>query len=395
MSNITRAGVYTKQPKGFHAFIPKPLPPNPPIRMDEQLIRLQSDADLSLGRLDGVATILPNPDLFVRMYVRHEAVLSSQIEGTNTTLGELLAFEASGKILGRRHDVLEVRNYVTAMNHGLQRLKELPLSLRLLREIHEKLLYGVVRGADRHPGEFRTIQNWIGGEGVSIDQAEFVPPPPHHLPGALKDFETFLHDRELFPPLIHCGLAHAQFETIHPFNDGNGRVGRLLITLLLCEREILQRPLLYLSYYFKAHRREYYDRLMAIRHDGDWEGWLKFFLKGVCEVSRAASKIAREILELRKQHRELITRNLSSVTNAVRLLDRLYQEPVVWPTSARQFLGCSYSTANNILRALQELGIVEEITGQYRNRVFRYSTYIRLFDQQALQIADQETPESA
>lgn len=229
--------------------------------MDAELTRLLSDADWALGRLDGVATLLPNPDLFVAMYVRHEAVLSSQIEGTQSTLEDLLEYEAAAgkQITTVPKDVDEVVNYVNAMNHGLARLQDLPMSLRLLREIHERLLRGV-RGAERSPGEFRTSQNWIGAGNAPLQRAEFVPPPPHEMTTALGNLERFLHDRDSLPVLIHCGLAHAQFETIHPFLDGNGRVARLLITLLLCERRVLQRPLLYLSYYLKAHRAQYQGR---------------------------------------------------------------------------------------------------------------------------------------
>lgn len=231
------------------------------------------------------------------MYVRHEAVLSSQVEGTQSTLEDVLQFEIDAKGHDRPKDVEEVVNYVHAMNYGLGRLKDFPFSLRLIRKIHANLLEGVC-GGDRTAGEFRKSQNWIGPAGCTLATALFVPPPAYEMHQALDNFEKFLHDTTSFPVLIHCGLAHAQFETIHPFIDGNGRIGRLLITFLLCQRGVLQRPLLYLSYYLKAHRAQYYDRLMAIRHDGDWEGWLKFFLRGVYEVSQAATATARAILNL-------------------------------------------------------------------------------------------------
>ncbi len=271
-----RAGRYIKQPSGYSAFIPADLPPKPPIKMDSKLIRLLSDAHGSLCRLDGVASVLPNVDLFVAMYVKQEAVLSSQIEGTQSTLENVLEFEVDAKGKDVPKDVEEVVNYVQAMNYGLQRLEELPLSLRLIREIHEILLEGV-RGEHRTPGEFRRSQNWIGPAGATINKATFVPPPVNEMKQALGNFEKFLHDEDSFHILVQAGLAHAQFETIHPFLDGNGRVGRLLITFLLCEKGVLHQPLLYLSSYFKAHRAEYYDRLSAIRTDGDWEGWLRFF----------------------------------------------------------------------------------------------------------------------
>jgi Fic family protein len=294
----SRAGRCVQQRAGYRAFLPAPLPPKPAIQLAAPLSRLLSEADRALGRLDGVATVLPNTDLFVAMYLRQEAVLSSQIEGTQSTLDDVLAFEAEGDDAPVPGDVTEVVNYVAAMRHGLRRLPELPLSLRLLREIHEVLMRGV-RGAEKRPGEFRTTQNWIGAGGCTLQNADFVTPPPHEMDAALGNLELFLHDASL-PLLMHVAVAHAQFETIHPFLDGNGRVGRLLIGLLLCERGALRHPLLYLSVYLKAHRAQYYDRLTAIRNDGDWEGWVAFFLRGVAEVSDSATVTARAIVELRE-----------------------------------------------------------------------------------------------
>ncbi len=288
-----RAGRYIQQATGYKAFIPAPLPPEPDIEFDGELRTLLSQADRDIARLDAIAALLPNPDLFVAMYVRHEAVLSSQIEGTQSTLEDVLAFEAQA---AAQHDspkdVEEVVNYVRAMNHGLKRLAELPLSLRLLREIHGELMRNV-RGGEKSPGEFRTSQNWIGPSGSTLPTASFVPPPPHELMNALGALENFLHEgKTTVPLLVRCGLAHAQFETIHPFLDGNGRVGRLLITLMLCEEGALSRPLLYLSVFLKAHRAEYYDRLTAIRQNGHWEPWLKFFLRGISQTARAATRTA-------------------------------------------------------------------------------------------------------
>lgn len=378
----SRAGRYVRQLAGYRAFIPAPLPPNPPLRMDDAMIRLLSEADRTLGRLDGVASVLPNPDLFVAMYVRHEAVLSSQIEGTQSTLEDVLEFEAEGKITDQPRDVEEVFNYVEAMNHGLARLSALPLSLRLIREIHGTLLKGV-RGHERNPGEFRRTQNWIGPPNCTLAEAEFVPPPPDEMERDLGDLESFLHEPGSLPILVHCGLAHAQFETIHPFLDGNGRMGRLLITFLLCERAILQRPLLYLSYYFKAHRSQYYDRLMAVRNDGDWEGWMRFFLQGVVEVSDAATRTARSILEMRELHRAQLAKS-NVATYGVRLLEFLFQRPIVSVRVVEQLLGCSYVTAAKVVGALEQLEILKETTGHSRNRVYRYDPYLTLFDTQAL-----------
>jgi len=351
---------------------------------DQELTRLLSDADRALGRLDGVASVLPNPDLFVAMYVRHEAVLSSQIEGTQSTLEDVLQFEVEGA--GSTHqpkDIEEVYNYIHAMNHGLRRLNKLPISNRLLCEIHKRLLTGV-RGAERQPGAFRTSQNWIGPQGCTLAQAAFVPPPPHEMRNALSDFEKFLHNRRSLPVLVHCALAHAQFETIHPYLDGNGRVGRLLITLLLCEREVLRQPLLYLSYYFKAHRSQYYDRLMAIRSDGDWEGWLKFFLRGVFEVSQGATETARSILDLRETYRAKIAAKLSGSTNGLRLLDYLFQQPALSVGMAAKHLDCAHVTASHLFETFEEIGILEETTKRARNRRFQFQAYLSLFEKQLL-----------
>lgn len=374
-----RSGRYVKQAEGYQAFVPSPLPPDPPVAMDVELTRLLSDADRSLGRLDGVTSVLPNPDLFVAMYVRHEAVLSAQIEGTQSTLEDVLQFEAQARSHDLPKDIEEVVNSVKAMNYGLNRLEELPLSLRLIREIHEKLLERV-RGSNRTPGEFRTTQNWIGPAGCLLTDATFVPPPVHEMHRALDNLEKFMHETTSFPVLIHCGLVHAQFETIHPFLDGNGRVGRLLITFLLCQQKILKRPLLYLSHYFRAHRAEYYDRLMAIRNDGDWEEWLKFFLRGISEVSQSATATARAILDLRERHRQDIAQKIGGSILALRLLDYLFEQPVISVRMAQQNLQCAYVTAGKLVEQFVELGLLREITGGHRNRLYRYEPYLALFE---------------
>jgi Fic family protein len=382
-----RAGRYIRQPEGYRAFIPAPLPPAPGIQMDAELVRLLSDADRALGRLDGVTTVLPNPDLFVAMYVRQEAVLSSQIEGTQSTLEDVLEFELEGESPDQPKDVEEVVNYVRAMNHGLARLQDLPLCLRLIREIHGILLQGV-RGSERTPGDFRTKQNWIGVPGCALAQAAFVPPPIHEMTQSLGDLEQFLHRTDDLPVLIHCGLAHAQFETIHPFGDGNGRVGRLLITFLLCQQRILTRPLLYLSHYLKAHRAEYYDRLMGIRNDGNWEGWLKFFLRGVGEVSRAAANTAREILQMREQHRQIVLDQ--GHRHGPLLLDLLFERPLLTTRTAEHHLGCSFATAARLMESFVQADLLKETTGKQRNRRYRYDPYLRLFEP-SLAPADEDT----
>jgi Fic family protein len=375
-----RAGRYVTQPSGYRAFMPSPLPPRPPVRVSGALQALLSEADRGLGRLDGSIQTLPHPDLFVLMYVRKEAVLSSQIEGTQSSLQDLLAAEA--KILapaGRASDVDEVVNYVRAMNRGLERLKDLPVSVRLIREIHRLLLEGV-RGSHLTPGELRRSQNWIGPGGCTLAEATFVPPPPAEVPATLAAWETFLHRRDTLPLLLKIGLAHAQFETIHPFLDGNGRVGRLLITFLLCERGVLSTPVLYLSHYFKRHRTAYYECLQAVRETGDWEGWLAFFLKGVAEVSAQATETARRILALREQHRSRITDHFGRAAgHGHRVLESLYKRPIVAVADVRRLTGTTYPAANQLVQRFVEQRILREITGQARHRRFRYDPYIKLF----------------
>lgn len=380
---LARAGEYVPQSSGYGAFVPKPLPPDPALRLDGELLSLLSAADLAVGRLDGIAQNVPEPDLFVAMYVKQEAVLSSQIEGTQSTLEDLLALELDPDRQGLPLDVEEVVNYVAAMNYGLDRLTTLPLSLRLIREIHRQLLQGV-RGEHRSRGEFRKMQNWIGPQGALLDQATFVPPPVPQMQRALHDFEQFLSRSSPYPLLITVGLAHAQFETIHPFLDGNGRVGRLLITLLLVHGGALQRPLLYLSHYFKLHRAEYYDRLMAIRLSGDWEGWLKFFLRGVATTATEAKVTAQKIFDLREQHRRLILEKRLA-PNGLMLLALLFRQPLINVGLVAEELKSSYQTANLLVSRFGDLGLLREVTGAKRGRIFRYEPYLDLFaDQPAI-----------
>lgn len=376
----TRAGHYERQPTGYRAFIPADLPPQPPLRIAGRLQGLLATANHALGRLDGAVLTLPNPDLFVFMYVRKEAVLSSQIEGTQSSLQDLLAAEAAILDPHRPRDVDEVLNYVRAMHHGLQRLGELPVSVRLVREIHEVLMRGV-RGERLTPGELRRSQNWIGPGGASLHEAVFVPPPPHVVPQALSQLERFLHAPDELPVLVKVGLAHAQFETIHPFLDGNGRIGRLLITFLLTERRLLSRPVLYLSHYFKRHRQAYYDRLQAVRDAGDWEGWLEFFLAGVVEVAEEAADTARRILLTREDCRRRIVEHLGRAAgNGHRMLERLFDQPIVSVADVRDWLQVTQAGANNLVARLERLGILREFTGYARNRRFRFEPYLRLFE---------------
>ncbi|MBI5522898.1 MAG: Fic family protein [Desulfarculus sp.] len=375
MTQAGRAGTYIQQSGNYRAFIPRPLPPAPPLVYDDELLGLLSLADQAVGRLDAASELLPNPDLFVAMYVNKEAVLSSQIEGTQASLNDVLEVQAGVVRKERAGDVGEVVNYVKAMNHGLARLDSLPLSLRLIREIHADLLKNV-RGSRRDPGEFRRTKNWIGPSGTSLSQALFVPPPQHEVPKAMGDLENYLHLPAPPPPLlVKAGLAHAQFETIHPFLDGNGRLGRLLITFLLCQWGLLKKPLLYLSLYLKKHRQEYYERLQSVRDLGDWEGWLKFFLRGVAEVAGQASATASAIQRLRNEHLKL----MDAIPQGMRLLELMFKMTFITVTLAGNSLGVSYPTARKVIQKFVALGLLQEITSGQRNRVYSYASYLALF----------------
>ena len=373
----SRAGRTVPQGTGYLAFVPADLPPDPPLAFDAELIRLLSDADLALGRLGGVAALLPNPDLFVAMYVRKEAVLSSQIEGIQCTLDEVLQVETGEDLGVRSKDVGEVVNYVDAMNYGINRLPELPLSLRLLREIHTRLMDGV-RGEHKAPGEFRRTQNWIGPQGSTLSNATFVPPPVPEMTVALERLERFMHDRDSLPLTVQCALIHAQFETIHPFLDGNGRLGRLLVPLLLQERGALQRPLLYISLFLKRNRHEYYDRLMDVRQRGNWEGWVKFFLVGMATVAHEAAQTAQEIVLFREK---VLADARAFGRHEVGLVDQLFQHPIIDARAAEKALGCAFTTAQGALQNLEKAGHLSETTGKKRGRVYRFDTYVSLFEQ--------------
>jgi Fic family protein len=373
-----RAGRYERQPEGYEAFIPEPLPPED-LEVGSRLQALLSKADMALGRLDGVVEVVPDPDRFLLMYLRREAVVSSQIEGTHASLMDVLKHEAEVEQARAGVDVREIVNYVRAMEHGVLRLETLPLGRRLMCEVHATLMKDA-RGGEPHktPGEFRRSQNWIGGGSPAT--ARFVPPPAEVVPGAFADLERFLHDPSPMAPLVKIGLAHAQFETIHPFLDGNGRTGRLLITFWLVEQGILKKPLLYPSLYFKEHRDEYVDRLQAIRDDGAWEDWLAFFLDGVAQTADQAVDLAMQIVDLRERDRALVAAALGRRSgNAQRLLDDLFRQPIVTAKTVEAMLSVSQPTASALVRDLAELRILRELTGRQRNRVFAYAEYLDLF----------------
>lgn len=366
-------------PESFHAFIPRPLPPSPPLQLTGERSERFSEATLALGRLDGVFIVLPDKLHFLYQYVRKEAVLSSQIEGAQSSLSDLLLFEAEEAPGVPLDDVVEVSQYVGALQHGLDRIRGgFPISLRLFREIHEVLL-SRGRGSDRDPGEFRRSQNWIGG--TRPGNAEFVPPPPEEVDSLMSDLERFLHGGAHVPPLLKAALAHVQFETIHPFLDGNGRVGRLLITLLLCEAGVLREPLLYLSLYFKAHRQRYYDLLQQVRTDGDWEAWVDFFLDGVTQTAQGAVETADRALALIARDRDRIGQIGRSASSALRVFSVLQKHPVITITQADEALGLSRPTIGAAFRRLEEMGIVREVSGRKRGQVFVYRDYLDLLSE--------------
>src|SRR4051794_2060727 len=360
---------------GYSAFIPSPLPPEPPLEIGPRLQALLDEANQALGRLDGVTLLLPDPGQFLYSYVRKEAVLSSQIEGTQSSLSDLLLFENEAVPGVPLDDVEETANYIAAMNHGLRRIEsgELPLSNRVLREVHALLMAGV-RGGDKAPGEFRRTQNWLGG--TRPGNARFVPPPAHEVVAAMSDLERFLHGPT--PILLKAALAHVQFETIHPFLDGNGRVGRLLITLLLCAERVLQEPLLYLSLFFKQHRDAYYDHLQRVRTEGAWEPWLEFFLEGVLAVASSATNTAREIRAVVDADRATIHGLGRGAVSALRVHELAGRRIVLSAGRTADELKLSAPTVNAAFARLQEAGILHEVTGRKRGRLFVYADYLRL-----------------
>lgn len=367
------AGRVVRTAQGYHAFVPAPLPPA--LHYTPALIRLLSAADAALGELSGVGSLLPDPRLLIAPYVRREAVLSSRIEGTRASLSDLLADEAGREAQVAADDVREVRNYVTALDYGIERLQSLPLSLRLVRELHQRLMEGV-RGERATPGEFRRSQNWIGPHGSTPANAPYVPPPPQEMQDALASWEQFLHRRDELPDLVQCALMHEHFEAIHPFLDGNGRVGRLLIPLFLIERGRLSQPLLYLSEFIERHRDDYYRGLMRIRTHGDWNGWLHYFLAGVEWSARRAVRQARQLLALREDMRAALAPN----PRALALVDPLFGNPYLDANRVKRLLGVSDPTARKALAALEQAGLIEETTGRSWGRQYLASGVLAAID---------------
>lgn len=377
-----RAGQLIQQTSGYRAFVPKSLPPDPALTLDGECVQLLSQADRALGELNGLASIISEPDLFVYLYVRKEALLSSQIEGTQCSLEDVLSEtpeDASSNAASPElsPDIEEVSNYVRAMSQGLARLKELPVSGRLLREMHAVLMAGV-RGSNKTPGEFRTSQNLIGSPGATPATAQFVPPPPHEVASAMGALENYIHGGDSNPPLIRAALIHAQFETIHPFLDGNGRLGRLLITFVLCNWNVMQKPLLYLSYFFKANRTEYYARLMGVRAKGDWENWVKFFLRGVAETAQMASQAAIEIHKLHRRDTDRIRTDRSNAS-----MNQVFHEFCHFPIATvpellKRIPGSNAMTINRTIKKLIGIGILQQTGTNQRNRRFIYAEYVNI-----------------
>lgn len=378
MLGSSRLGRYVETQVGgevVRAFVPPPLPPRPSVDVLSLLDGL-SAAERALGRLDGVTTLLPSHELFLSMYVRKEAVLSSQIEGTQLTLTDLLRFETEAEAGQPLDDIREVSNYVDAMMYGLERLQMLPLSLRLIREMHARLLQSG-RGGSKAPGEFRSPQNWIGG--TRPGNALFVPPPPAELDACLSALELFMHEEESrLPAVIKAGLIHVQFETIHPFLDGNGRIGRLLVTLYLCAQGVLRSPLLYLSLFLKTHRADYYRLLQEVREQGAWEAWLAFFLEGIAQTANQAFETSRRIVDLFKRDRERITGESQRAGSVLRVHELLQKHPFLTASLIVERTGLTAPTVNAALADLARLGIVEEVTGRRRGRVFGYRSYVAI-----------------
>jgi Fic family protein len=368
------AGKLVKASGEYWAYIPNSLPPD--LEWDTELVSKISKADLAIGTLSGLGETLPNPHSLIYPFIRREAVLSSRIEGTQSSLSDLLLFEATK--VEKQRDVKEVQNYVHAMEYGLKRLNDLPLSLRFIRELHGILMEGV-RGEYATPGEFRQSQNWIGAAGATLNEATFVPPPIPEMLDCLGQLEKFLHSDSKLPPLVQTAMVHYQFETIHPFLDGNGRIGRLLITFLLCQKNVLSKPLLYLSAYFEQNRQKYYELLMKVSQTGEWKDWIEFFLTAVTEQSEDAVSRSRRLLELLRSYSQ-ISREKHLPPTAMQLVELIFMKPVLNTKTAQEYLKVSYPSAQKALSSLEEAGILSEITGRKRDKAYSAKEILRVLD---------------
>lgn len=379
-NKFSPAGKIIDTQKGYFAFVPNPLPPK--VNYDDNLVLLLSEANRNLGNLNGIGTQLPNPNLLIIPYVRKEAVLSSRIEGTQTSLSELFYYEAARRLKQKkeagRTDVLEVYNYVKALDYGIKRLGSLSISLRLIKEIHAILMKGV-RGQHLTPGEFRKSQNWIGPAGCTLNEAIFVPPPVEEMKEALNNFEKFVHHRDVLDGLIQCATMHYQFEAIHPFLDGNGRIGRLLVILFLCERQYLRYPLLYLSAYFERNRSQYYERLLNISQKGDWSGWIKFFLKAIADESKDAIENSRAILTLLDVYKRRVEQKRPSLY-VFKLLDLISKNPYISIPRAAEILKTSFHTAKAAIEKLESMRILAKTTDKERGKIYCAEELLKIFD---------------
>lgn len=377
---MNRSGEYVRNMTGeaeYRSFRPSPLPPEPALEMDEEFLRLLVEANRRLAQLDTAAQLIPNTELFVSMYVRKEAIMSSQIEGTQCTLEDVLDPEVDTKA---NADVSDVINYVKATQFALERLTTLPICNRLLRETHEVLMDGV-RGQEKKPGEFRRSQNWIGPAGSTLKDARYIPPNVEDMEDAISKLEKYINDNKTYDPLIRAALVHYQFETIHPFLDGNGRIGRLLILLYLMERKLLSKPVIYVSCFLKKNQVEYYDRISEVRRSGNYEQWVRFFLEAVSSAAADALESAQNLSDLHKTNVARLPNPLRSKDNVRAVFDYLEQHPIIDIKRTAAALGVSYNTAATAIKKLQELGILKETTNSARNRVFAYEEYLHILRQ--------------
>ena len=375
-----RAGRYEIVKGGDRVFFPEPLPPDPPFMIDGECNDLLAKANRAIAKLDGITSVLPNPDLFITMFVRKESLISSQIEGTVASLDGVLEFEADLTPRDEIKELKDVVNYIKALDYGLSVVEKEPITLELIKEMHALLLENV-RGSEKTPCEFKRAQNYIVRRDGLHDRIVFTPPPPDAIPDLMKDLAAYINQEDKLPHLIRIALIHAQFETIHPFRDGNGRMGRALITLYLVSKKLIEKPLLYLSFYLKRFREEYYDLLMAVRNDGDWEGWAKFFIEGVIQISAEAANTAREIIDLKTELTEVIYRSSIQSKLSLKLLDTLFLYPKAQVRSLAEKMGVSSETVRKLVKGFEELGILVESAEKERYKSYSFEMYLKIIRQ--------------